>query len=111
MAHPIEITDDIFDTEVLKADIPVLLEFSAQWCKSCQNLATVIKGIAEEHGELLKVAKLDIDYNSVAAMRYGVETVPTLLLFKNAQLVDRMEGVTVEEELLAKVRTHIRLPG
>src|SRR5580692_9152134 len=88
-----EFTPDNFDSEVLKSDLPVLLDFTATWCGPCKALAPIIDTIAQEYTGQLKVAKLDIDNSPDTPSRYGIRGVPTVILFKNGQEVARQVGL------------------
>ena len=83
MAKPIYITDGTFDVEVLKSDIPVFTDFWAEWCGPCKTIAPILEEISEEYGGKLIIAKMDVDENSITASRYGIQGIPTLMLFKN----------------------------
>jgi len=108
MAKPIEVTDLTFDAEVLKPDIPVLVDFWAEWCGPCQTIAPSLEAIAAEYVGRLKVVKLDVDANNQTAIAYGVQSIPTLLLFKNGQVVERIVGAVPKERILERLRPHIR---
>ncbi len=82
-----------FDTEVLKSDIPVVVDFFATWCGPCKMMAPVIETLASEYAGKVKVGKLDVDENQDIAARYGVMSIPTILMFKNGQLVSKTVGV------------------
>ena len=82
-----------FEEEVLKSDIPVLVDFWATWCGPCKMLAPTIARIAEEKAGVVKVCKLDVDEEPAIAAKYGIRSIPTLLLFKNGQLVKTSIGV------------------
>lgn len=107
MAEPITISDDIFESEVLNSDKPVLVDFWAEWCGPCHMIAPHVKAIATEQARHLKVAKLDIDYNPVTPGRYGILSIPTLMLFKNGEVVARIVGAMPKERILAQVLPHL----
>jgi thioredoxin 1 len=80
-----EITDDTFDAEVLQSSTPVLVDFWAEWCGPCKQIAPALQAISEELGDQLVIAKLNIDNNPKAPTKYGVRGIPTLIMFKNGQ--------------------------
>ena len=87
----VAVTDASFDEEVLKAEKPVLVDFWAAWCAPCRIIAPVIDEIAETYGSKIKVCKVDVDSNSVSH-NYGVRSIPSILLFKDGQVVDQVVG-------------------
>ncbi len=103
MAEPINISDDVFENEVLQSDQPVLVDFWAEWCGPCRMIAPAVKEIAADHGEQLKVVKLDIDANPMTPGRYGVMSIPTLMVFKDGQVVDRWVGAQPKEAMVARI--------
>ena len=88
----VHITDGSFETDVLKAGQPVLIDFWAEWCGPCKMIAPIIEGAAEDYEGRLKVAKLNVDENPQTAMRYGVRSIPTLLLFKDGSVAGQKVG-------------------
>lgn len=107
MAKPTEVTDANFEEAVLKAELPTVVDFWAVWCGPCKMIAPVLEEIAAEYAGQLQVAKLDVDHNGESAMRYGVMSIPTLILFKNGQPVERIVGFTPKEKLLSKLTPHL----
>ena len=87
-----EITDDTFDAEVLKAEVPTLVDFWAVWCGPCQMVAPIIDELAVEYKDKVKVMKLNTDENPEIAGKYQVMSIPTILIFKNGQPVERLVG-------------------
>jgi thioredoxin 1 len=92
MGTPTVVTDETFNQEVLKSATPTLVDFWAVWCGPCRMVAPVVDEIAREQGGKLKVMKLDVDENQNTAMAYGVMSIPTLILFKNGQPIERIVG-------------------
>ncbi len=86
------LTSDNFETEVIAADIPVLVDFWAPWCGPCKMLGPVISQIAEENEGKIKVGKVNVDDEEELAMRFGIESIPTVLLFKNGEVVEQSLG-------------------
>ncbi len=97
----ITFTDDNFDQEVLKSDMPVLVDFWAPWCGPCQMMSPVIEDLAKEMEGKAKVGKLNVDENPQKATEYGVMSIPTLKIFKNGEIVQEMTGVQTVEDLKA----------
>jgi len=107
MTKPIEVTDETFEEMVLQADMPTVVDFWAVWCGPCKMIAPVLEQIAGEYAEKLKVTKLDVDYNNESAMKYGVMSIPTLILFKDGQPVERIVGFMPKEKLLKRIDPHL----
>ncbi len=105
--EPLEVSDATFDAEVLQAGVPVLVDFWAAWCGPCRMIAPVVKEIASEQAGVLKVAKLDVDQNPTTATRFGVQSIPTLIVFKDGQPVERIVGYMPKERLMERVRPHL----
>ena len=82
MAHPIEISDDSFESEVIQSETPVLVDFWADWCAPCKMVAPIVEELATEYDGKVKFAKLDVDSNPMVATTYGIRSIPTLLIFK-----------------------------
>jgi thioredoxin 1 len=97
------ITDATFDTEVLKNDKPVVVDYWAQWCAPCRMVAPVLEEIAQEHGDKLDVVKLDIDENPETAQRYGIMQIPTLGVFAGGEVVKQIIGAKPKAALLSEL--------
>lgn len=95
----IHFTDENFNQEVLSSDIPVLVDFYADWCGPCKMLAPVIEALAEEYEGKVKVGKLNVDNAPDTAQNYGIMSIPTLLYFKNGELVNKSIGVVAKSEI------------
>lgn len=100
-------TDANFDDEVLQSEIPVLVDFWAEWCGPCKMIAPIVEEIANEYGDQIKVMKLDVDDNQTIAMNYGVMGIPTLILFKGGQAAERITGFMPKERLMTKLLPHL----
>ena len=107
LAHPVAISDTSFESEVVKSDTPVLVDFLAEWCGPCRMIAPILEKLAEEYNGTLKVTKLDVDSNPNTMMKFGVQSIPTLILFKDGQAVERIIGYMPKERLLSRIRPHI----
>ena len=103
MAKALEVTDDTFEQEVLKASVPVLVDLWAVWCGPCKAIAPVVEQIAEEYEGKLKVMKLDVDENPRTATSYGVQSIPTLLIFRDGQLAERVVGAVPKKVIVDKL--------
>jgi len=103
----VEITGTNFQTEVLKSDKPVLLDFWAEWCGPCKMIAPVVEELAEEYDGKLKVGKVDVDSNQQTSMQYGVRSIPTLLIFKGGRVVDQLVGAVPKRILAEKITKHL----
>ena len=97
-----EITIDNFESEVLKSEKPVLIDFWAPWCGPCHAIATTIDKVAKDYGDTIKVCKLNVDNNPELAQRYHVMSIPSLLLFKEGQVEKQHIGLISKEKLISK---------
>ena len=107
MSKPVIVTDASFETEVEKSNGVVLVDFWATWCGPCKMIAPIVEQIATEYDGKLTVGKLDTDANGQTAMKYGVMSIPTLILFKNGQPVERIVGYQPKERLMTKIKPHL----
>ncbi|BDH07720.1 MULTISPECIES: thioredoxin family protein [Streptomyces] len=98
-----EVTDTDFETEVLRSDLPVLVQFTADWCGPCRQLAPVLKDIAFAEGDRLKVVQLDVDRNPGTTIAYGVLSTPTLMVFQGGEPVRSMVGARPKRKLLEEL--------
>lgn len=101
---PHTVTDATFEQEVLHASQPVLVDFWAPWCGPCRMVAPILEKLAREMSGQLRVAKLDVDQNPATAQRYGVQSIPTMMVVKNGQIVDRWAGALPEPVLLERIK-------
>ena len=107
MSSAAAVTDGTFQSDVLQASEPVLVDFWASWCQPCRMVAPVVEEIATENAGKLKVLKLDVDENQNTAMQYNVSSIPTLILFKEGQPVERVVGFSPKDRLMSKLTPHL----
>jgi len=99
----VEITDDNFETEVTKSDIPVLIDFWAVWCGPCKLIAPIVEELSTEYEGKVKIGKLDVDSNQQTSIKFGVRSIPTLLLFKDGNLKDTIIGAVPKSKIVEKL--------
>jgi len=107
MANAVAVTEGNFDSEVLQSTVPVLVDFWAEWCGPCRMVAPTLEAIATEHAGRLKVVKVNVDENPEVSMRYDVRSIPTLILFKQGQIAERLIGAYPKQAIVAKVQGHL----
>ena len=100
-----ELTDATFDAAIAKGT--VLVDVWAPWCGPCRMIAPIVEQIAQENDGKISVGKLDVDVNGQTAMKYGVMSIPTLILFKDGKPVERLVGMMPKERLMAKIKPHL----
>lgn len=99
----LELTDDNFESEVIKSDKPVLVDFWAEWCMPCRMIAPTIDELAAAYQGKVKVGKVDTDANRDVSVKFGISAIPTIMLFKNGQVVRKFVGVTPKQEFVAEL--------
>jgi thioredoxin 1 len=99
----VQLTENNWDEEVLKSDIPVLVDFWAPWCGPCRMVAPIVSEIAEEYAGKLKIGKLNTDEEPGIAVRYGIMSIPTLMIFKNGEVAEQIVGAVPKEYFVQKL--------
>jgi thioredoxin 1 len=102
-----DLSDAVFSSQVLAAAKPVLVEFTAEWCGPCKQLAPILDQLSIELAAQMTVGLLDVDQNQTVTMQYGVMGLPTLILFKNGQPVERLQGFAPKTKILDKIKRHL----
>ena len=102
---PITLTDVNFENEVIKSDKPVLIDFWAVWCGPCKIIAPVVEELASEYEGKIKVGKLDVDENQQSSIKYGVRSIPTLLIFKDGKVKDTIIGAVPKSQIVQKLNS------
>ena len=102
-----KVTDTSFETEVLNADLPVLVDFWAEWCGPCKMIAPILDEIATSYANKLKVTKINVDENTSTPAKYGIRGIPTLILFKNGQAQATKVGALTKSQLTAFLDSHL----
>jgi len=107
MSKPVDVTDSTFDDEVINADTPVLVDFWAAWCGPCRVVGPILEEIASEKDGKLKIAKVNIDENNQMAAQLGISSIPTMILYKNGQPVEKIIGAYPKPRILEMVEPHL----
>jgi thioredoxin 1 len=110
-ANTLTFTDSTFDQEVINSDVPVLVDFWAEWCGPCRIMAPTVEAIANEYAGKLKVGKLNVDDNGGTAMRFRIQGIPTLLLFKGGRVVEYRVGAVPKSDVLRMLAPHLEQPS
>ena len=103
MADIIDVTDQDFEAEILKSELPVVIDFWAEWCAPCKQIAPIIHDLAEQYGDRVKVVRMDIDSNPNTPGQYGIRSIPTILTFKDGQVVDQISGARPKKDFEAVI--------
>ncbi len=107
MANYVVLNDGNFEQEVLKSDIPVLVDFWAEWCAPCKLIEPLVDQLAIEYQGKVKFGKIDVDANPQVSMNFGIRSIPTLLIFKQGQAVDQIIGAVPKTVIIDKLAPHI----
>ena len=103
MAKPLTLTDQNFESEVLTSDVPVLVDFWAEWCGPCKMIAPSVEELANEYEGKAKIGKLDVDNNQGIASKYGIRSIPSLLIFKGGEVVEQIVGAVPKNQIQSKL--------
>lgn len=103
----LELTDQNFDKEVLKSELPTLVDFWAVWCGPCRQVAPTVEALANEYKGKLRVGKMDVDHHQLVPQQYGIRSIPTLLIFKGGKVVGQVIGAVPRSKLEAEIQKHI----
>ena len=95
----IHVTDDSFESDVLQSNTPVLVDYWAEWCGPCKMIAPILDEVASEYADKLKIAKLDVDQNAETAQKYGIRSIPCLMLFKDGDIIATQVGALSKSQL------------
>jgi len=100
---PVTLTDANFESEVIKSNIPVLIDFWATWCGPCKAVAPIVEDLANEYNGKIKIGKVDVDENQQTAIKYGIRSIPTLLIIKNGKVNDMIIGAVPKAQIAKKL--------
>lgn len=107
MSKALEFTDDSFEDEVLNSDKPVLVDFWAEWCGPCKMVGPVVEELAGEYEGKAKIGKVDVDSNPETSTKYGIRSIPSLLIFKNGEVVDQIVGAVPKSQLKKQLEAQL----
>jgi len=107
MAEMIQLTDSDFEEKVVNSDLPVLVDFWDVWCGPCKMIAPELEKLADEKGEVLKIGKLNVDENRDTAIKYGISSIPTLLLFKDGKIAKKLIGAMSKDKILNEISSFL----
>ena len=103
MSKTVKVTDVTFKEEVIGADKPVVVDFWAEWCGPCKMVAPIVEEVAQEYDDTIKVVKLNVDENQSTASQYGIMSIPTMLVFENGEVKDKLVGYMPKDKLVNKL--------
>jgi thioredoxin 1 len=104
MAGIIELNDDDFENEVLKAKLPIMVDFWAPWCGPCKAIGPSVEALEKTYGEKMNFVKVNVDENPVTPSKYGIQAIPTLIFFKDGEVVDKITGMVAKEKLEESIK-------
>ncbi len=107
MSNVVHVSDTSFENEVLESNKPVLVDYWAEWCGPCKMIAPILDEVSSEYGDKVVIAKLDVDQNQSTSQKYGIRGVPTLMLFKDGNVVDTHVGALSKSQLTAFIDSNI----
>ncbi|MDH7481462.1 MAG: thioredoxin [Armatimonadota bacterium] len=107
MSNVKEVTDEDFEQEVLQSTTPVLVDFWAPWCGPCRMIAPIVEEVAQNYEEKLKVAKVNVDQSPLVVARFRIMSIPTLMLFKNGNVIETIVGAVPKNQIVEKIQPHI----
>jgi thioredoxin 1 len=107
----LQLTDASFNTDVLKSEQPVLVDFWAEWCMPCRFVGPVVEAVAKDYSGQVKVGKVNVDDNPKTASQYGINSIPTLMLFKGGKMVDSVIGAVAKEQIVKMINKHTTTAG